>query len=137
VRTLQQSTNTNAQRASASVHAQQSALKKGEKIEVLTPGTVDDAPEIGLPPVSNEAALVADATENNPERIGDEADEQVPVVQWARVIKGGYFQAAGGRTMLKEGKELNSHNYNFRQLQRQGIKLEIIEGPETGEEFFE
>lgn len=54
-------------------------------------------------------------------------DDQVPAAQWYRVLKGGYVTQNGVRAKLHEGKEINDSNYNIRDLQRQGIRLEKCE----------
>lgn len=53
-----------------------------------------------------------------------EVARNAPKPVWYRVIVGGPVLENGFRTRIKEGKELNSFNYNIRKLQSQGIKLQ-------------
>lgn len=92
--------------------------QKEEHTQVLDDGPI---PDVTLPPVSNESAVVADATRKNPV-----TPVKAPDVQYYRVIKGGPIQAAGYRSVLREGKEIDSVNYDIRALQQQGIRLERV-----------
>jgi hypothetical protein len=62
--------------------------------------------------------------------IGSALEEQDPEVianapkaKWYRVLQGGTVLENGFRCRIKEGKEINSFNYNIRKLQQQGIRL--------------
>jgi len=58
-------------------------------------------------------------------RLADpDAEAEAPKPKWYRVIKGGIVLDGGFRARLKEGKEINSLNYNIRRLQQQGIMLQ-------------
>lgn len=62
-----------------------------------------------------------------------EAAKDAPKPRWARVLVGGNVLENGFRTRLKEGKAINSFNYNFRRLRDQGIKLQEFD-PDSVEE---
>jgi hypothetical protein len=92
---------------------------KTEHVEVLSSEPI---PEVTLPPVSNEAPVVADATMRNPPQAA-----KGPEVEYFRVTRGGYVQSPGGvRSQLREGKEIDSLNYDPARLRQQGIRLERI-----------
>ena len=63
-----------------------------------------------------------------------EAALDAPKPLWYRVIVGGTVLENGFRTRMKEGKELNSFNYNIRKLQQQGIKLQQFNPDEIAED---
>lgn len=60
-------------------------------------------------------------------------DIEGPTVRRFVVMKGGVAQVGGFRARLKEGKEIDTLNYNIRDLQRQGIRLREITGMDTSE----
>lgn len=92
---------------------------KTEHLEVLSN---DPIPEVELPPVTNEAPVVADATTKNPPQA-----VKGPPVEYYRITRGGYVQSPGGvRSQLREGKEIDSLNYDPARLRQQGIRLEKI-----------
>lgn len=103
------------------------APTEGEKVEVLS----DEEREIQLPPPDdvNRSTVVADATAKN--KPAKPAEEPTKPTSYARVVRGGPVLENGFRTNLKEGKVLDSLNYNFKRLQQQGIRLEKIEKEEA------
>ena len=83
--------------------------------------------KIEVPPLNDavRSVLVADATAKAlPET---PAPEEVPVVKRYVVVRGGQVLQNGFRTMIKEGKEIDSLNYDVAHLQRQGIRLQRAE----------
>lgn len=100
---------------------------KTEHLEILSN---DEIPDVTLPPVTNEAPVVADATTRNPP-----TPAKGPPVEYFRVVRGGYVQSPGGvRSQLREGKEIDSLNYDPARLRQQGIRLERIQ-PEDRSSF--
>lgn len=95
---------------------------QGEQVEILNDGEPE---EKMLPPPEDVARsqVVADATVKNPEA----QPEPTKPTSYARVVRGGAVLENGFRTTLKEGKVVDSLNYNFKRLQQQGIRLEKIE----------
>ena len=52
-------------------------------------------------------------------------------MEYFRVTRGGYVQSPGGvRSQLREGKEIDSLNYDPVRLRQQGIRLERIQPEE-------
>ncbi len=89
-----------------------------DKVDVISD---EEAPEQMLAPPDdiNRSKVVADATAKN-----KAAPEPTKPVTYARVIRGGPVLENGFRTQLKEGKIVDSLNYNLKRLQQQGIRLE-------------
>jgi hypothetical protein len=100
--------------------ARQKSDKEGENITVLS----DEEHVIELPNVNDAATavVVADATAK---QLPDApAPEEIPKVRRYVVVRGGPVLQAGFRTNLKEGKVIDSLNYDIQHLQRQGIRLQ-------------
>lgn len=88
---------------------------KNESVQVLGNGPIPDVKLDG----PTEAVEVGSAVRDDPE-----AEAEAPKAKWYRVIRGGIVLDGGFRARLKEGKEINSLNYNIRRLQQQGIVLQ-------------
>lgn len=90
---------------------------KNESVQVLGNGPI---PDVRLDdPSAMTAGTVGSAVRDDPD-----AEAEAPKPKWYRVIKGGIVLDGGFRARLKEGKEINSLNYNIRRLQQQGIMLQ-------------
>jgi hypothetical protein len=97
--------------------------QKTEHLEVLSDRPIED---VELPPVVNAAPVVADATQKNPP-----VAAKGPKVEYFRVTRGGFVQSPGGvRSMLREGKEIDTLNYDVNRLRQQGIRMERIQPEE-------
>ena len=83
------------------------------------------------------ATLVGDATRVHKAGLGPE-DGEDPVVKKFEVIKGGKFlcSTTKTRTELKEGKVIDSRNYNLREVQQAGIKLKEVQESKVDESEF-
>jgi len=53
----------------------------------------------------------------------EEELKSVTKPKWYRVVRGGPVLENGFRTVLKEGKEISTLNYNVKKLIQQGIRL--------------
>jgi len=95
--------------------------KDDENITTLDAGPIA---EEKLDPV--EAQDAANVTDTRT-ALRDDDPVEGPQAKWYVVIKGGVAQCNGVRARLKEGKELNDLNYSIRDLQRQGIRLAVID----------
>ena len=104
---------------------QKTANDKNEQVEVL--GL--DEHVVELPEVNDAArsVLVADATAREVEIAPTPPPEIVPEVKRYVVTKGGSILNNGFRVTLKEGKEIDSLNYDIVHVQRQGIRLQRAE----------
>lgn len=93
----------------------------------LPPG-VDDESLVEQPPMVDGAPIVADATARNKPI----ADKDVPPpVRKFQIVKGGSAlvkgSASGGyRATIREGKEIDTANFDIRDLQKQGIRVKEI-----------
>lgn len=83
-----------------------------------------------------EGQIVRDATDKNPRLDEDAQAQAADKRRFYRVLKGGQFADphSKSRATLKAGKEIDSLNYNVRELQKQGIVLERIETPSAADE---
>jgi len=95
-----------------------------------------DIPDVNLPPLVNEAPIKGDATQRNlmgasstdTESTSESTSAETtaaatPAVRYFRVERGGYILQKGYRTRLREGKVVDSLNYDLKKLVTQGIKL--------------
>jgi hypothetical protein len=57
----------------------------------------------------------------------EEPLEEKPVVHRFRVLADRPISAGGSRTTLRAGKEIDSLNYNIRDLRQQGVQLQAID----------
>ena len=102
--------------------------KEEEKVETLDAGPVKDRK---LAPVEEQDAA---ATTPKGSAVKPSDDEpEGPRVRYFTVVRGGVAQVNGFRTRLKEGKEIDTLNYNIRALQRQGIRLAEIDSTKRDE----
>jgi hypothetical protein len=103
----------------------------GDDGGVAVPGGDIPTVKLGVP---GPAVLVADATSRN-----KTPAEAPPEVRRYRVTKGGNVRCArlGQRVTIKEGKELDSINFDVRDLQRQGIRLVRVEDVDSKFEYVE
>ena len=95
------------------------------KVEVLSGGNPYDegsVEEVKLDPNASSYEAGSAVTEEDLE-----AAKNAPKLLWYRVLVGGNVLENGFRTRMKEGKEINSFNYNIRRLQQQGIKLQAFD----------
>ena len=101
---------------------------ENEQITVLGTGPIPevqlDAHAPGAESAKEAPPIVQTRIKPGAEVDDSEAAALAPKVRWFRVKKGGTVLENGFRTRLKEGKEINTANYNVRKLQQQGIQLE-------------
>lgn len=100
--------------------------KEQESVTTLDAGPIADKE---VPPVEVQNAK---ALEQPRSAVDGETEEvEGPKVRRFVVMKGGVAQVGKFRARLKEGKEIDTLNYNIRDLQRQGIRLKEITGMDT------
>lgn len=100
--------------------------RKEEQVTTLDNGPVQDK---GVEPTE-----VQDAKAMQPIKSAVDPDvdpKEGPKVRKFVIMRGGVAQVGGFRAKLKEGKEVDTLNYNIRDLQRQGIQLREITGMDT------
>ena len=93
-----------------------------ERIEVLNPAAA--VPDGSIPEASG--AVRGSALEKNPEP----REEATPPKRYRVLGDKMFMDRHGYRAKMREGKEIDSHNYDIAALRRQGIKLEEI--PDEG-----
>lgn len=108
-------------------HRAQTTKQADEDLQVLVPGDPNNAPEVQLEAVG-ESKIRGSALDHNPPSAEDAA-AQAPERKLYRVVRGGMYADPNtrSRTQIRPGKEVDNVNYNIRDLQRQGIRLEKIE----------
>jgi hypothetical protein len=101
------------------------ARDEGERAEVEVSGISHRVVELGVPGPS---VLVADATARSRRPV-----EDGPPVKRYRIVRGGTVRDAktGTRVTIHEGKEIDSLNYDVRDLQKQGIRVAKIDPNEN------
>jgi len=101
--------------------------KEDEQVQVLSRAEPEH-----ITPKANDPDVVADATRREPKRTAEQraaAQQSKPKpIEYYRVVRGGRISAAGGRTLMREGKVIDTLNYNPEKLRQQGILLERLEG---------
>jgi hypothetical protein len=109
--------------------ARQKSGRDDEQIEVLSD---QDPVEVNLDPVDDAArsVIVADATKKS--LPAAPPPESIPPVKRYVVVKGGSVLVNGMRTQIKEGKVVDSLNYDVAHLQRQGIRVQREETANYG-----
>ena len=96
--------------------------EKGEQITVLS----EEDHDIELPPADPESEMLrSQVTGDATKKV--EATVEAPPVKKYVVVRGGAVLCNGHRTTIKEGKILDSLNYDIAHLQRQGIRLQRAE----------
>ena len=94
---------------------------KGERAEVLSSGPIPrvDAEDVG----QRDGLVRGSAVDIDP----DAPPAPDPkVLRWV-VLRDAQFTDRGHRVKLNAGKEINSLNYDFKHLVRQGVKLKKLE----------
>jgi hypothetical protein len=122
----------------ADEHVQVTAVYDGPQEVKLEPKDVS-LDGSGVVRVVDASPIRGDATSRN-RVLTPEEEAALPEVKRYRVTRGGMAlmkSGSGGyRARLKEGKEIDSLNYDVRDLQRQGIRVERINPDMTDHEAF-
>ena len=106
---------------------------EGEEFSEVT--DTGEIPEVNLPPVSNEATVKADATSKAVPARSPTTEEKPATVRYFRVDRGGYILDRGYRTLMREGKVVDTLNYDPKRLASQGIKLTEIDADDRPGNF--